>query len=102
MKFISKTETIMKERTISKREMLTLLRRMQKFQLEDMGNRYFEISTLLDEEGPWFTVTARIGKKYLNAACYGFRTYEENRQLLDDFVKEIQDYDNQKEKEGEQ
>lgn len=77
------------EKNITEEQTMTLLRRVQHFQILDGGKHDISIRLAYDEgDGKlWFTYSGHIGEQYLSGSCYYFWTYEENVSCMDKFIE---------------
>lgn len=72
---------------ITKRETLSLLRKVQRFQFEDGGVHSISISVYknADKRGSmWFTYSGNVDGEFHSGACYEWRDYELNH---DEFLR---------------
>ena len=67
---------------ITKRETLSLLRKVQRLQVEDGGIHGISISVYKDDKNGrvWFTYSGNVDGKYHSGACYEWREYESNHE----------------------
>ena len=73
---------------ITKRQTLSLLRKVQKLQVEDCGKHNISINCYIDKK-LWFTYAAKFGENYLSCACYEWREYEENLEMMENFIETV-------------
>ena len=79
---------------ITKRQTITLLRKVQKFQIE-LSNTSFAYLTI-GVHTPneyykrlWFTYAAKINEEFIINECYNFRTYEDNLKIFEEFKEKV-------------
>ena len=68
----------------NKREMVKLLRKAQRFQIE--SNREVMVCSYYDKGHLWFTVSCHIGDKHPSVSIYEWRSPEENANNLENYI----------------
>jgi len=78
---------------ITKRQSLTLLRKVQRVQCEDCGKHSISLCAYKDNENGkfWFVACATINDKYECVSCYEWRSYAENLQYIEDWIQKIKE-----------
>lgn len=74
---------------ITKRQMLSLMRKAQRFQIEDGGKHRIYISLLEDKGTKNFHIWGFIGKDVVGGSCYSWREYEKNVNDMEKFFEVI-------------
>ena len=83
------------EKKITNRQTRMLLTKVQ--YLQRRSTIKMDVGTYFNEDGAmWFTVDAKLGDEYAYGSCYEWRTYVENKEELQRFIEEIQEYEKQK------
>jgi hypothetical protein len=82
---------------ITKRQTITLLRKVQKFQIEmsNVSSIYLTINVHTpdaDHKHFWFNYSATIDAEHIGDACYNFRTYEHNLKVFEEFKEKVLSY----------
>lgn len=74
---------------ITERQMKSLLRKAQEFQVNDGGRHKVNISTHLttDKNRLWFCVAAFVGEKVICCDCYEWKDYETNLRAIERFIE---------------
>lgn len=74
------------EKKITKKQRLSLLKRVQKFQVTDNGVHKIGIACYVDEGGLWFVCNATVNEKYVWGYCYNWGDYEQNLKSIENFI----------------
>ena len=75
-------------RKITKKQTLTLLRKVQKFQIEDCGKHRITTNLVLNDNNKlWFNAYGFKGDEVVNFYCWNFRSYDENNRDFEKFVE---------------
>lgn len=76
---------------ITKRQTISLLRKLQKFQIEDWGKHRIELRLYRNDNGClWFCGTAfKTDDTLVNVSCYEWRSYEQNKEEIEKFISTI-------------
>ena len=75
---------------ITKRQTLTVLRKLQKFQAEDCGKHNISITSYTNEKGRlWLAYNAIVCGEFFYGNCYEWREYEENLEMVENFIKTV-------------
>ena len=70
-------------------ETLKLLRKIQRFQLDDAGKHNVNIAVDLYKNRVYFTYWAFVNDKLVSGECYYWRTFEDSEKGVETFIEKV-------------
>lgn len=71
------------------RETIKLLRKIQRFQIEDAGKHKVYVAVDLHKNRVYFTYWAFVHDELVSGECYYWRTFEENKKGVETFIEKV-------------